>query len=79
MYRKGKENAAADAFSRKNHEETLSVETISVCQPAWLEEITASYATDAEAIQLLTKLAVNIDSGTPYTLEKGVIKHKGRV
>ena len=55
-YKKGAENTAADALSRAKATEVLH--TISVCQPAWLEDIVNSYNTNPQAQKLLEQLAV---------------------
>lgn len=78
VYRRGRENAAADALSRKVHEQVLSVAAISVCQPAWLADVSTGYSDDVEAQKLLLELATSTEP-TNYTLDNGIIKHKGRV
>lgn len=50
-YRKGEDNSAADALSRVGH--LLSTQTVSLCQPDWLQEVLNSYAIDAEAQSML--------------------------
>jgi hypothetical protein len=50
-YRKGQENRVADALSHRQHTETLAVHTIIKCQPAWLDELRNSYATNKHALQ----------------------------
>jgi len=52
VYRKGKENAAADALSRVGH--LLAIQAVSTMQPIWIQELLNSYATDPKAQQLLT-------------------------
>jgi hypothetical protein len=79
VYKKGRENAAADALSRKVHEQVLSVAAISVCQPSWLSEVTAGYNRDEAARKLLMELATNSDKFPLYSLDKGLIRHNGRV
>jgi hypothetical protein len=44
-----RENSAADALSRKSHEQLLCVAALSIFQPAWGDEVIAGYALDAEA------------------------------
>jgi hypothetical protein len=57
IYRKGKENVAADALSRVGH--LMVVQTISEVQPMWLQEVLNSYTTDEVALNLLARLAVH--------------------
>jgi hypothetical protein len=47
VYRKGKENVAADALSRTSL--FLNVQSCSEVKPVWIQEVTSSYATDANA------------------------------
>jgi hypothetical protein len=47
VYRKGKENLAADALSRVGH--FMALQAVSTTTPAWLQEVLNSYHTDAEA------------------------------
>lgn len=57
IYRKGKENMAANALSRVAHLFTL--QAISALQPTWVQEVLNSYTTDPQAQQLLKQLAVS--------------------
>jgi hypothetical protein len=57
VYRRGVDNSAADALSRKPATDQLM--TISSVTPQWLDDIVASYQTDPQAIDLLAKLAVS--------------------
>ena len=56
VYRKGKENVAADALSRVGH--LFAIQAVSQTTPAWLQEVLNSYLTDLEAQRLLQMLAV---------------------
>lgn len=47
VYRKGKENVAADALSRVAH--LYALQAVSSVQPAWVQEVMNSYATDPHA------------------------------
>lgn len=44
VYKKGKENGAADALSRVGH--LLSIQVVSEAKPVWLQEVLNSYSTD---------------------------------
>lgn len=72
VYRKGKENVAADALSRVGQLYTL--QAVSSVQPVWIQELLNSYATDDNAQHLLTKLAVKSPDERGYSLEEGLIK-----
>lgn len=76
VYKKGVDNSAADALSRRPHEDGECV-AISVSTPTWLHEVIAGYQQDPEALKLLTVLAVSAQP--PYTLQDGVIRYKNRV
>lgn len=52
IYKKGSENGAADALSRRPISNS-SVYALSTVQPAWLQEIVASYTTDPSSMVLL--------------------------
>lgn len=56
IYRKGKVNIAADALSRVAH--MLAVQAVSSVQPAWIQEVVNSYATDSLPQHLLQMLAI---------------------
>jgi hypothetical protein len=77
IYRKGIENATADALSRRHHPEQLLA--ISSPQHQWLAAVVDSYQTDPTAVQLLMHLATQQDSVTHYSLVQGIIRYCGRV
>jgi len=47
VYRQGKANVATDALPRVAH--LMSLQAVSSVQPAWIQEVLNSYATDAQA------------------------------
>jgi hypothetical protein len=51
VYRKGKENLAADALSHRPT--VMSMQSSSEVKPLWLHEVMNSYATDSQAHELL--------------------------
>jgi len=77
LYKKGTENGAADALSRRRHLEQLMA--ISSITHQWLEAVVLSYQVDVEATKLLSQLAINPESVPPYSLVQGVIRYKGRI
>lgn len=77
QYKKGSENLAVDALSRVGH--LLAVTTTSTSRPVWLQEVLNSYEVDPDAQTLLQKLAISAGDTSKYSLEKGVIKHQGRI
>jgi hypothetical protein len=77
VYRKGRDNSAADALSRQDHgEEALAM---SSCQPKWLEVNIEGYNSDPETQKLLTELAVTGSNTKGFTLSDGIIRYKNRV
>jgi hypothetical protein len=77
QYKRGVENGAADALSRVGH--LLTANALSICQPAWLQEVTNSYVTDAKAQEMLARLAVQSPDEDGYTLHHGLIRYHGRL
>ena len=77
LYKKGSKNVAVDSLSRVAH--SIPVNALSVAQPAWMQEVVNSYATDAEAQQKLQALAILSPDEQAYSLGSGVIKFKGKI
>jgi hypothetical protein len=76
IYRQGKHNVAADALSRVAH--LMAIQAVSSVQPAWIQEVLNSYATDPKAQLLLARLAASTDAAG-FSLEQGLIKNKGHI
>lgn len=57
----------------------LELAAISAPVPLWLEDIKASYTTDAKAQDLLTKLVVSSSAAPNFTLNQGLLRYKGRL
>ena len=47
VYKKGKDNIAADALSRVGH--LGVIQAVYVAQPVWVQEVANSYATDSQS------------------------------
>lgn len=77
VYRKGKENLAADALSRVGH--LMTLQAVSVAQPTWLQAVLNSYHTDAVAQKLLQALSIQSPNEHGYYLEDGLIKLRNQV
>lgn len=78
VYRKGTENTAADALSRRNHTEEQMF-AISVVTPMWIEEVRASYVNDSFASGLITKLSIDASAAAHFTLADGILRFKSRI
>uniref|UniRef100_A0A0A8YT52 Integrase catalytic domain-containing protein n=1 Tax=Arundo donax TaxID=35708 RepID=A0A0A8YT52_ARUDO len=77
QYKHGPDNKAADALSRIGH--FFALQSVSVCQPAWVQEVLNSYHVDDQALQLLTELAVHSPNSKGFSLDSGLIRKKGKV
>ncbi|XP_014754072.1 uncharacterized protein LOC106866060 [Brachypodium distachyon] len=77
VYKKGTENSAADALSRRAHPAELS--SLSNVQPRWLEIIIEGYHKDAPAQQLLTEMALQGTNDHGFSLHQGVIRQHGKI
>jgi hypothetical protein len=77
VYKKGKDNIAADSLSRLPSENELF--SISICRPRWLESIVEGYEKDEKAKTLLQELSIASPNKQGYTLHKGLIRFKDRI
>jgi hypothetical protein len=77
VYRKGKENVAADALSRVAH--LHAIQAVSMVKPDWVQDILHSYTTASRAQQLLTELAVTSPNSAGYSLDAGLIRYKNQI
>jgi hypothetical protein len=78
LYKKGVENHVADALSRRDHS-SAQLCILSTASPQWLLTVQNSYAHDAFAKELITKLSLDPSSVPHYTLQDGLLRFKGRV
>jgi hypothetical protein len=77
VYRKGKDNTAADALSMLPTENELHA--ISLCRPRWLESIVQGYIEDEQAKNLLQELSPVSPNTQGYSLNQGIIRFKDRI
>ena len=75
QYKRGITNAAADALSRRDQQQ--SVLAISSAIPSWMETLVAGYEEDTSSKQLLTELSVTGRNDKGYSLDNGVLLYKG--
>jgi hypothetical protein len=78
-YRKGPENNAADALSRRAHPDQPLLNSITTCQPAWLEEIKSSYISNEHASRWISKLQNSADTKGRFALQDGILYFRGRI
>lgn len=77
LYKKGCENGAVDALSRRSHpKQALAISSVT---HSWLEEVVQGYQSDPAALELLSQLAASPEGRRPYSLVQGVIRYKNRV
>lgn len=74
-YKKGKENIAADALSRRD----VQCHAITVCVPGWIEDVKQSYIQDKDSDKLLQKIAKDVTDPPQYTIRDGIIKHGSNI
>jgi hypothetical protein len=74
-YKKGKENSAVDALSRK----FSSILAISAITPTWMYEMINSYSADDHTKTLVQKFILPPKPQSDYTMHARVFKYKGRL
>jgi hypothetical protein len=80
QYKKGVDNRAADALSRKFGEEiTGELTTVTEILPTWLEELKESYKDDEWATQVLQVSTARAQEGEKVTVHEGIIRYKGKI
>ena len=77
IYKKGKENIAADSLSRVAH--LMTLQSVSVVQPTWIQEVLNSYTTDSYAQTLLAQLVVHSPNTACYSLKDGLIRYQDKL
>ena len=77
VYKKGKENTAADSLSRVPESATLHSMTFGT--PQWLETVGEGYLQDPQAKELLSELSLTGSNDKGFQLVQGIIKHHDRV
>jgi hypothetical protein len=78
-YRKGEENRAADALSRRLHDDSEQLATISTCQPSWLSEVRSSYESNPQATRWIQHLQQQPDAKGRFTLRDGILYFRKRI
>jgi hypothetical protein len=76
-YKKGSDNGAADALSRRSNSDELLAVSISV--PRWLEIIQEEYQQDADTKKLLAALSLHPEGQGGYKLVNGIIRLNGKI
>jgi hypothetical protein len=76
-YKKGKENKAVDALSRRPQE--LHLMSTSQAIPLWINVVIASYTQDEKSQDLDSKLRINPAAVPNFTITNGIHRYKGRI
>jgi hypothetical protein len=77
VYRKGKENLAADALSIVGH--VMAPLSVYEVTPVWIQEVINSYITDQAAQDLLAQLSVHSPNEQGFSLHQGLIKKGNQI
>jgi hypothetical protein len=74
VYRKGKENLAADALSGVGH--VMALQSVSEVTPVWIQEVINSYVTDQAAQDLLALLSVHSPNEQGFSLNQVCLRKR---
>lgn len=77
QYKRDIDNGAANTLSRVGNR--LDLAALSACQLAWVQEVSNSYETDADAQALLQQLALHNPDDDGFELHRGLIRRQGRL
>jgi hypothetical protein len=76
-YKKGKENKAADALSRRpTNPQLVSISTV---VPLWIKDVLSSYTQDEKCRELEAQLRINPAAVPTFTLSNGILRYKTRI
>jgi hypothetical protein len=75
-YKKGKQNRAADALSRRPQCNTMA---ISIALPLWVNEVLESYKGDPKCLELEEQLRITPSALPNFAMVNGLIRHKGKI
>lgn len=78
VYKKGSDNSAADALSRKPHVEH-DLLAMSEAVPSWVSAIVASYEGDEFANRIIAQLAIDSAVVPHFTFTNGLLRFKNRI
>ncbi|GJR39964.1 putative mitochondrial protein [Tanacetum coccineum] len=79
IYKKGADNAAADALSRLSTSVEFNSLLMSSIEPELLNKIKASWQTDVDVQLLIQKLETQAMPNTKFSWEKGELRRKGKL
>ncbi|CAO2191183.1 unnamed protein product [Urochloa humidicola] len=79
VYKKGVDNTAADALSRRAVVETEQCAIISSASPQWLDSVVASYEQDSHAQSIIARLVLDPAAIAHFTFKDGLLRYKTRI
>lgn len=79
IYKKGVDNRAADALSRRSQAPEAECAVISTSTPQWLEQVVAFYGQDSHAQTVMAKLVVEETTVSNFTFKDDLLRYKNRI
>lgn len=79
VYKKGSDNTAADALSRRTGHSEGELAAVSTCVPTWLSEVAEGYEKDPHTKKLLPELSIEGTRHPKFQLQDGILRLKGRI
>lgn len=79
QYKKGIDNCATDALSRKMNDTEAKIHSITIVQPQWIEEVTKSYEGDDWVAETLTTALVDPTAIPNISVVGGLLRFKNRL
>lgn len=78
IYKKGSENSAADALSRRQHASEVCC-AISAATPQWCADIVEGYHSDPHVQALITKLSTRPTEQSKFSFQDGLLRFQKRI
>lgn len=79
VYKKGVENKAADALSRKVVEKHGELIVVSTCVLTWLQELAEGYKHDVQTSRVLSELGMGTSNHPKFQMKDGSLRYAGRI
>lgn len=78
VYKRGSDNSAADALSRRQHP-PASCFALSLVTPEWCADVRSGYQSDPQATNILAKLTNQAASVPHFSLVDGLLYYKNKL